>query len=157
LRKWFKDVVKSMEDVELKKSVKQPSNTPHYPDPTREIPQIVKIGLDTSWITSMFIKPEKVVIKRLDLEDPEEVRLIEKLQEDLLDQKLISKDLKNQLTAVRQEQKRQTLIQEEQIRKQEELERNMKKQHRESLAEQAKINVGIATILEMMMKKQQQP
>jgi len=30
----------------------------------------------------MFIKPEKVVIKRLDLEDPEEVKLIEKLQEE---------------------------------------------------------------------------
>lgn len=60
MRKWLKEVVKSMEAVELKKSFKQPSDTPHYHDPTKEIPQIVKTGLDTSWITNMFIKPEKV-------------------------------------------------------------------------------------------------
>lgn len=60
---------------------------------------------------------EKVVIKRLDPKDPEEVKLIEKLQGDLLDQKMISEDLKNQLAAVREEQKRQIIIQEEQIRK----------------------------------------
>lgn len=62
-----------------------------------------------------------MVIKRLDLEDPEEVKLIEKLQEDMLEHKMTSEALKNQLSEVMKEHKRQSEIQEELIRKQEEM------------------------------------
>jgi len=108
----------------------------------------------------MFIKPEKVVIKRLDLDDPEKIKLVDKLQEDMQDHKLTTKALRDQLLVVMQEQKWQNEIQEGLVRKQEELERNMHKHHEESLAkqaelaqEQAKTNAGIAALLEMMQKQ----
>jgi hypothetical protein len=150
-----------MEVVELKRSIKQLSDSPHFIDHTKEIPVVVKIGLDTSWITSMFIKPEKVVIKSLNLDDPKEVKLIEKLQEDLLEQKIISENLQTQLAELIEEKRKQSL-------KQEELERNLKMQHEEvmakqealekrvqeknleSLRKQDETNVGIAAIMKMM-------
>ena len=61
--------------------------------------------------------PEKVVIKSLNLEDPEDVKLIEKLQEDMLHQKMVFEDLKRQLAELKGEQKQQRIIQEAQIRK----------------------------------------
>lgn len=76
LRNWFHEVGKSMEVVELKRSIKQLSDSPDFVDYTKEIYAVIKTGLDTSWITSMFIKSEKVVIKSPNLEDPEYVKLI---------------------------------------------------------------------------------
>jgi len=64
LRKWFKEVIKSMEAVESKRLVKQLSDSPQFIDQTKEIPVAIKNGLDTSWITSMFIKSEKLLFKR---------------------------------------------------------------------------------------------
>jgi hypothetical protein len=72
-----------MEAVEFKRSIKQLSDSPHFIDHTKEIPSVVKTDLDTSWISSMFIKPEKVVITRLDLEDPKEVKVL-KVQLDIV-------------------------------------------------------------------------
>lgn len=60
----------------------------------------------------MFIKTEILAIKRQELEDPEEVKLIEKLQGDLLDQKMIYENLQMLLDEHREEQKRQSLKQE---------------------------------------------
>jgi hypothetical protein len=70
--------------VAVKRSTKQLSDSPHYIDYSK-ISAVVKSGLDTSWITQMFIKPEKVVMKSLNIEDPEEMKLVEKLQEDLFE------------------------------------------------------------------------
>ena len=64
LRKWSKEVIKSMEAVESKRLVKQLSDSPQFIDQTKEIPVAIKNGLDTSWITSMFIKSEKLLFKR---------------------------------------------------------------------------------------------
>jgi len=48
LKNWFDDVVKSMEAVDLKRSIKQLSDSPHFIDHTKEIPAVIKAGLDTS-------------------------------------------------------------------------------------------------------------
>jgi len=71
LRNWFDEISKNMEVVELKRSIKQLSDSPHFIDSTKEIPTAIKTGLDTSWITSLFIKPKRVVMKSLNMEDPE--------------------------------------------------------------------------------------
>ena len=84
-----------MEVVELKKFIKKLLDSPHYHEFPKEVPQVVKIGLETSWLSNMFIKPEKVVIKRLDHEDPEKIKLIDKLQEDMHDYKLTFEALRN--------------------------------------------------------------
>jgi len=83
LRNWFNEVAKSMKVVEVKRSIKQLSDSPHFIDPTKKIPTTINAGLDTSWITSMFIKPKRIVMKSLNLEDHEEMKLVEKLQEDM--------------------------------------------------------------------------
>jgi len=70
--------------VEVKRSIKQLSDFSHYIDYSKKISAVVKSSLDTSWITQMFIKPEKVVMK-MNMEDPEEMKLVEKLQEDLFE------------------------------------------------------------------------
>jgi len=54
---------------------------------------------------------------------------------------------------MRQQHLENTRKQEEMAKKQEELERNMQKQHEETMAEQSKTNGGIAAILEMMKKQ----
>jgi len=90
------------------------------------------------------------------MEDPKEMKLVEKLQEDLFEQKMVSKDLRRQLSELNEEQKQQRVIQEAQIKKTEGLEMILQKQHEEIMDEQSEITINIAILLDMM-KKQQQP
>jgi len=108
------------------------------------IPEAVKSGLDTSWITQML----KNLLKALNKKDPKEVKLVEKLQEDLFEQKMMFEDLRRQLAEVKEEQKQQRSIQEAQIKKTEDMEMTMKQQFVE-------IKSGIASLIKMM--QQQQP
>jgi len=94
-----------MAALEVKRTMKQISDSPHYIDYSKKIPEVVKSGFDTSWITKMFINLEKVVLKSLNIEDPEEMKLMEKLQRDLFEQKMVSKDLRRQLVELKEEQK----------------------------------------------------
>jgi len=108
------------------------------------IPEAVRSGLDTSWITQML----KNLLKALNKKDPKEVKLVEKLQEDLFEQKMMFEDLRRQLAEVKEEQKQQRSIQEAQIKKTEDMEMTMKQQFVE-------IKSGIASLIKMM--QQQQP
>jgi hypothetical protein len=47
LTKWFKEVIKSMEAVEIKRNEKFITNIPFYVDLSRMIPETVRSGLDT--------------------------------------------------------------------------------------------------------------
>jgi len=76
------------------------------------------------------------------------VKLVEKLQEDLFEQKMMFEDLRRQLAEVKEEQKQQRSIQEAQIKKTEDMEMTMKQQFVE-------IKSGIASLIKMM--QQQQP
>ena len=113
-------------------------------DLSRMIPEAVRSGLDTSWITQML----KNLLKALNKKDPKEVKLVEKLQEDLFEQKMMFEDLRRQLAEVKEEQKQQRSIQEAQIKKTEDMEMTMKQQFVE-------IKSGIASLIKMM--QQQQP
>jgi len=94
-----------MEVVEAKRSIKQLSNSPHFIDPTKEILDTIKTGLDTSWISSLFIKPKRIVMKSLNMKNLDEVKLVEKLQEDLFEQKMVSENLRRQLEEVKEKHK----------------------------------------------------
>ena len=76
------------------------------------------------------------------------MKLVEKLQEDLFEQKMMFEDLRRQLAEVKEEQKQQRSIQEAQIKKTEDMEMTMKQQFVE-------IKSGIASLIKMM--QQQQP
>jgi len=86
------------------------------------------------------------------MEDPEEMKLVEKLQEDLFEQKMVFEDLRRQLAELKEEQTQQRVIQEAQIKKTKDLVMRLKQQHDESLAKQAALeknetNAGIVGIL----------
>ena len=85
----------------------------------------------------------------MNMKDPEEMKLVEKLEEELFEHKMMFEDLRRQLIEVNNEQKQQRTIQEAQIKKREDLEMIVKQQSEE-------IKSGIASLLELM-KKQQQP
>jgi len=104
----------------------------------------------------MLIQLEKVVLKSLNMEDPEEMKLVEKLQEDLFEKKMMYEDLRRQLAKFKEEQKKEREIQEAQIKIVEDLDMILKQQHEESLRKHDETITGIATLLEMI-KKQQQP
>jgi len=54
------------------------------------------------------------------------VKLVEKLQEDMLDLKMISEDLRRQPVELKEEQKQQRIIQESHVRKTKKLELKLK-------------------------------
>lgn len=81
-----------------------------------EVPEIVKCGLQGSWISKFLTKPEKGILKS---QDPEVVLFQDQIQEDLEDQKLTTETVKVQLIEVMLKQKRHNEIQAEIIRKQE--------------------------------------
>jgi len=91
------------------------------------------------------------------MENPKEMKLVEKLQEDLFERKMVSEDLRRQLLELKEEQMEHRIIQEAQINKIEELKMNLMQQHEESLAKQAALekkqdetNAGINDILKML-------
>jgi len=149
LKNLFKEVIKSMEVVEVKRNRKLISDFPHYVYLSKMIPEAVRSGLDTSWMTQVLVKPKKPILKALKMKEPEEEKFVEKLQEELLEQKSVSETLRRQLAEVKEKQKHQRAIQEAQVKRTEDLENIVKEQ---SLV----IKTMVATLLDMM-KKQQQP
>lgn len=79
-----------MKVVEVKRNMKQLFDSPHYVDLSKIIQEAVRSGLNTSWITQMLITPEKPIMKALYMKDLEEVKFVEKLQEDLFEQNMVS-------------------------------------------------------------------
>jgi len=123
------------------------SDAPFYLDVSTMMSQSVKEGLDTSSITQMFVNSEKQVVTDLKMKDPEEDKKVEKLQEELFEQKLISKYLKRQLAEVKEEQK---AILEGQAKRLEDIENTVKKQFEE-------LKAMMSDMRAMMKKLQQQP
>jgi len=105
LNNWFQEVIKSMKSVEVNRNKMYISNSPFYLDLSTLIFQSVKEDLDTSWITKVFIKSQEPALKEKKMKDPDEEKKVEKLQEALFEQKLISESLTRQLAEMKEEQK----------------------------------------------------
>lgn len=56
-------------------------------------------------ISKFFFKPDKIVVKRLDLKEPEMIQFADKVEADLLEQKMTQEVMKTQLMEVMQENK----------------------------------------------------
>jgi hypothetical protein len=56
-------------------------------------------------IFKFFFKPDKIVVKRLDLKEPEMIQFADKVAADLLEQKMTQEVMKTHLMEVMQENK----------------------------------------------------
>jgi len=59
-----------MESVEVKRNKIYLSEYPFYLDLSTLITQSVKEGLDTSWLTQVYIKPQIPVLREMKMKDP---------------------------------------------------------------------------------------
>jgi len=92
LHDWFSEVCRSLDEVELKTCITrqidysalvkelEPAQEASIP----EVPEVVKYGLQGSWLANFFKKPEPIIVRS---QDPE-VAYQDKLQADLNSQKL---------------------------------------------------------------------
>lgn len=62
-----------------------------YEEIPKDVPKILKSGVQASWISKFFVKPNKIVLKRLDLEEPEMIQFQDKVEANLLEQKVKQK------------------------------------------------------------------
>ena len=77
------------EVVELKNDIsRQISDSTFYKDTPKDVPEVLKYGLQASLISKFFVKPDKIVVKRLDLEEPKMIQFADKVEADLLEQKM---------------------------------------------------------------------
>ena len=79
MNKWFKEVIKSMEAVVVERNEKFILDSTFLVDLSRLIPEVVRAGLDTSWIAQVLVKSKKPILKALKMKDPEEEKIVEKL------------------------------------------------------------------------------
>jgi len=57
LNNWFKDVIRSVEVVEVRMKRMYISDSSFFLDLSSLITQSIKEDLDTSWLTQVFVKP----------------------------------------------------------------------------------------------------
>ena len=79
LNNWFREVIKSMESVEVKRNKIYLSDSPFYLDLSTIVSRTIKEGLNTSWLTQLFVNPQIPVLKNMKMKDPEEDKRVEKL------------------------------------------------------------------------------
>lgn len=119
-----------------------------------EVPEIVKSGLQGSWLANFFKKPEPIIVRS---QDPEVIEYQDRFQADLDAQKHKSEAMEAYLFELKQKQeafeKKMQEQHQELIRRQEEFEKRMQKQYEDTKADQAEIKSGIATLVEMMKKQ----
>lgn len=82
---------------------RQLSDSSFFEDVSKEVPKIMKYGLQDSWLSKFFVKPNKVIIKRLDLEQPEIFHFVDKVEAGLLEQKITTEAMKAHFLEVMQE------------------------------------------------------
>jgi DNA-binding transcriptional regulator GbsR (MarR family) len=94
-----------MEVVEVRRKRLYISYSPFFQDLSSLITQSVKEDLDTSWLNQVFVKPKKPTVKEVHMQDPEEDKRVQKLQEELFEQKMITEALKGLMAEMKEEQK----------------------------------------------------
>lgn len=95
-----------MEVMELKKDIsRQISDSAFFEEIPKEVPEILKTGLQASCISMFFVKPDKVIFKRVDLEESEMIQFADNVEADMLEQKSKQEAMQAQLMEVIQGQK----------------------------------------------------
>jgi len=144
LQDWFKDVVKSMEEVNIKRNQKfnkiYLSDIPIYMDATSIISSSVHSeDPGVKWVTKLLIQSDAPILEKLK-KDSEQEKTIKELKKELLEQRL--------LTAKHQ---RKLISQQEEAKAREEA---LAKELKESMDKQAeKSNNMMQEMLELMKKQ----
>jgi len=94
----------------------------------------------------VYVKPQIPVIKNLKKKDPEEDKRVEKLQQELFEQNMVSEGLRRQLAELKEEQRSS---QEAQAKRSEDLERIVKKKSED-------LKATMSDMMAMMKQQQQQ-
>jgi len=106
LNNWFKDVVSSMQEVEINKYQEKKrfyiSYTPFFLDASSIITSGVQENLDVSWLTRLKIQADIPILAKLK-RDSEQEQKIKKLERGLFEQKLMYENLKRTMVAEKEE------------------------------------------------------
>jgi len=129
LKDWFKEVVKSMEEVNVNRNQKMSklyiSDTPFYLDASSIISSSVQSeNPDLTWLTKLKIQVDATILEKLK-NDSEQEQRIKKLEKDLLEQRLMYAGLQRRMSIQHEESK---VIEEALIRGYNELKETMEKQ-----------------------------
>lgn len=119
LSKWFKEVIKSMEAVQVSRNILYISDSPFFLDASSIITSSVREDLNTSWLTQVKVKPAILILKKLK-QDPEQDKRVKKLEQELFDQKMLTEALKRQMAKMKEEYKAREEALEETVKKQSE-------------------------------------
>ena len=103
LNDWFKDVVKSMEEVEIKKTKEKSklyiSDTPMFMDASGIISSSVHFeNLDLKWLTKLKVQTNSPILEKLK-GDSELEKENKRLKKELLEQRLLLVEYKRQTKA----------------------------------------------------------
>jgi len=142
---WFKEVIRSMEEVEIRRHELYLSNSPFFLDSSSLITSTVKEDLNISWLTQVKVKADIPILEKLK-EDLVQIKKIQKLEQDLFEQKMMSEKLKRQMIEMKEEHRAR---EEAQTRRSDALEETLKKQSEDMMAVMKKMMD--------VMKKQTQP
>jgi len=70
LNNWFKEVIKSMQEVEVRRIKVYISDSPFFLDLSLIITSSVKENLNTSWLTQLHLKPQIPILEKLKKQEP---------------------------------------------------------------------------------------
>jgi len=109
LRDWFKEVVNSMEEVNINRNQEfrnlYISNTPIYMDASSIISSSVRFeDPDIKWVTKLLIQYDAPILEKLN-KDSKQEKTIKELKKELLKQRLLTAELKRKLISQQEEAK----------------------------------------------------
>lgn len=105
LNNWFKEVIKSMEAVEVRRNIFYISDSPFFLDASSIITSTIKVDLKLSWLTKLHVKPQIPILEKLKKSESVEDKRVEKLEQELFEQKMLSENLKGQMAEMKEEYK----------------------------------------------------
>jgi len=109
LRDWFKEVVNSMEEVNINRNQEfrnlYISDTPIYMDASSIISSSVRFeDPDIKWVTKLLIQYDAPILEKLN-KDSKQEKTIKELKKELLKQRLLTAELKRKLISQQEEAK----------------------------------------------------
>lgn len=125
-----------MEETEVIRNKLYISDSPFFLDASSVISSSVKEDLNISWLTRLHGKPQIPIIEQLKKPEPVEDIRVEKLEQELFEQKMLSEKFKRQMSEIKEEYKAR---EEAQAKRSDALEETLKKQYEEMKTMMAKM------------------
>jgi len=97
LNNWFKEVVKSMEAVKVRRNKLYISDYPFFLDASSIITSAIKEYLNISWLTMLHVNSQISILEKLTKPEPAEDKRVEKLEQELFEKKMFCENLKRHM------------------------------------------------------------